>query len=189
MCDAVAARAVAGSVRPALRNRADSTICQEVWRIGTEVDVNCLLGLRWVRQDVQVVEDVVVTHRESGADRSLSAAAEETTQHPSLKSGDQAKPTFGAKFFVCAFGAPNSIKSRHRSQAVDCLEFGTQRNFLIRIADAEVERQVRSDTPVVLHEGIKNFLIAVVGVAADVALAESVRAEVDAETAAVVRYW
>ena len=50
--------------------------------------------------------------------------------------------------------------------------------MLIGVADSQIKGQIRTEAPVVLHEGVQNFLVPVVNVVAGVALAEDVGAEI-----------
>src|SRR5207302_4057185 len=52
---------------------------------------------------------------------------------------------------------------------------GAERHLLIRIADTQIEGQIRPHAPVVLRERVQDFLVAIVNVVAGVALTENVR--------------
>src|SRR6185503_7025689 len=66
-------------VRNCNRSIRQAAVSQEVWRVHTRIHVIGLLELRRVRQNVQVVEDVVVAHRETGTNRTLATFAKHAT--------------------------------------------------------------------------------------------------------------
>src|ERR1041384_7551473 len=67
------------AARYATSRQETGCVAEELGRIGA---VTSLLQLRRTRQDPQIVEDVIVSHRKTATNRTLAVRAEDTTHHP-----------------------------------------------------------------------------------------------------------
>src|ERR1044071_8105706 len=104
------------------------------------VDVIGLLQLRRIRQDVEIIEDVIVTHRESGTDRTLSTRAKDASQQSFLIIRRPCKAEFWCKVLRLCFWFiefEDAGYRRNRIQDLTCSR--TQGHLLIGIADAEIQ--------------------------------------------------
>src|SRR5215475_14355096 len=134
--------------------------------------VDRLLRLGRVRQDVDVVEDHIVGHRETGADRCLVVASQQ-----------RVKPAVGVvrrisdadsrtEVFLLRLWLVELEHSRNGCYRVDRLLLRTKGDLLVNVVESQVQRQVWFDAPVVLTKDKEYLLVAVVWRQTDVALSE-----------------
>src|SRR6266550_3849840 len=88
--------------------------------------VTSLLQLRRTRQDPQIVEDVIVSHRKAAPNRALAIGAEDAAKQALSVVGRPGKPYFWSEVFLLRLGLPKDQDAGHRR---DCIQFLILRAF------------------------------------------------------------